>query len=81
MSFGDVNRRNMLNKDPSILQNENKHFKEGLSSLRRNNVNTIILGKLNINSIRNKVDLLPDGIGRNANTNVIYGTKIDDKCP
>ena len=44
MSFGDVSRRNMFNKEPSIVQNENKHFKEALSSLRRNNLNIIILG-------------------------------------
>ena len=67
ISFGDVDRRNIINKEPSICQNENKHFKEILSSLPRNNLNRIILGQLNINFIRNKSDLSSDGIAGNVN--------------
>ena len=39
-----------------------ENFKYYLSSLRRKNLNRVILAQLNINFIRNKFDLLPEGI-------------------
>ena len=39
---------------------------KGLSSLRRNNFNRIILAQFNVNSTRNKFNLLSDGIAGNV---------------
>ena len=44
------------------MENENKPFKEVLGSLRRSNLNRIILAHLNINSIPNKFNLLAEGV-------------------
>ena len=38
--------------------NSTENFKYNLSSLRRKNLNIVVLAQLNINSIRNKLDFL-----------------------
>ena len=60
------NLRNMPNKEPFISQNENKHFKEVSIYLCWNNVKRVILAQLNVNSLRNKFDLLSNGIVGNV---------------
>ena len=68
----------MPNKEQYISQNQNKHFKEVLSWTT---LNRISLGQLNINSIRNRFDLLSDGITGNVNTFMISGIKTKGKYP
>ena len=64
----------------SVMENENKPFKEVLVSLRRSNLNRIILAHLNINSIPNKFSLLAEGVSGNVDI-TISETKIDETFP
>ena len=57
------------------MENENKPFKEVLGSLRRSNLNRIILAHLNINSIPNKFNLLAEGVSGNVDIIMISETK------
>ena len=63
------------------MKNENKPFKEVLGSLRRSNLNRIILAHLNINSIPNKFNLLAEGVSGNVDIIMISETKIDETFP
>ena len=58
--------RNKLTGDktncPLEKGKNSENFKYYLSSLRRKDLNRVILAQLNINFIRNKFDLLPEGI-------------------
>ena len=49
-----------------------------LKSLRKDNLNKLISAHLNINSIRNKFELLSEQIKGNVDVLVILETKIDD---
>ena len=61
--------------------NDSENFKYYLSSLRRKNLNRVILAQLNINSIRNKFDLLAEGIKGKVDVLMISETKIDETFP
>ena len=62
--------------------NENiKYYLKLVSSLRRKNLNRIILAQLNINSIRNKFDLLAEEIKGKVDVLMISETKIDKTFP
>ena len=61
--------------------NSNKNFKYYLSSLRRKSLNRVILAQLNINSIRNKFDLLAEGIKGKVDVLMISEIKIDKTFP
>ena len=63
------------------MENENKPFKKVLGSLRRSNLNRIILAHLNINSIPNKFNPLAEGVSGNADIIMISETKIDETFP
>ena len=52
-----------------------------LKSIRTKNPNRIVLAHLNINSLRNKFDLLIDQISGNAHVMVISETKLDNSFP
>ena len=56
----------------------NSYFRHQLSSLRKKNLNRLILAHLNINSIRNKFYQLVNGIKGNINVLMISETKLDD---
>ena len=58
--------------------NSNENFQYYLSSLRRKNLNRVILAKVNINSIRNKFNLTAEGIKRKVDVLMIPETKIDE---
>ena len=60
------------------MENENKPFKEVLGSLRRSNLNRIILAHLNINSVPNKFNLLAEGVSGNVYIIMISEIKIDE---
>ena len=61
--------------------NNSENFKYYLSSLRRKNLNRVILAQLNINSIRNKFNLLAEGIKGKVDVLMISETKIDETFP
>ena len=51
------------------------------SSKTKNNPLRIIVGQLNVNSIRNKFDALCSIFEQNIDILLVSGTKIDDKFP
>ena len=52
-----------------------------LKVIRKKNPNRIVLAHLNINSLRNKFDILIDQITGNVDVMVISDTKLDDSFP
>ena len=77
--------RNKLtdNRIDCVLEklNSNENFKYYLNSLRKKNLNRVIIAQLNINSIRNKLDLLTKGIKWKADVLMISETEIDETFP
>ena len=59
----------------------NSYFGDQLSSLRKKNLNRLILAHLNINSVSNKFDQLVNGIKGNIDVLMISETKLDDSFP
>jgi len=55
--------------------------KSELKQLRQININRVIIGYLNINSIRNKFDALKDIVSQNIDILMVAETKIDDSFP
>ena len=52
-----------------------------LKSLRKDNLNKLLFAHFNINSIRNKFELLSEQIKGNVDVLMISETKIDDSFP
>jgi len=52
-----------------------------LDKLRSNNVNRLIIGHLNINSVRNKFEMLQEVIRGKLDIFLISETKLDDSFP
>ena len=87
----DINK--VMDENPCKIHQENDEFKsrevsysseDFLSLLRdisRKNMNRIKIGLLNINSIRNKFDLLVLAVVRNLDILLITETKIDSSLP
>ena len=67
----------------SVLHDINKvsDCNNTLKSLRKDNLNKLIFAHLNINSIRNKFELLSEQIKGNVDVLMISETKIDDSFP
>ena len=61
----------------SEVNSEDVSFKS-LKDIRIKNLNRIVLAHLNINSLRNKFDLLADQIKGNVDVLAILETKLDD---
>ena len=53
----------------------------GLNEIRKKNPNGIIIAHLNINSIRNKFEMLKEVIGNKIDILLISETKLDDTFP
>ena len=64
----------------SEVNTEDVSFKS-LKDIRIKNLNRIVLAHLNINSLRNKFDLLADQIKGNVDVLAILETKLDDSFP
>ena len=52
-----------------------------LNDLRCKNLNCILIGHLNINSLRNKFEILLSSIAVNLDILMIFETKIDESFP
>ena len=63
------------------LSKTTKNFSISLKNNRLKNVDKLVFGHLNINSIRNKFDLLANAINRNIDVLLISETKIDSSFP
>ena len=64
----------------SEVNTEDVSFKN-LKDIRIKSSNRIVLAHLNINSLRNKLDLLADQIKGNVDVLAISETKLDDSFP
>ena len=88
-----ANINKVMDKNPCKIHQESEESKsrevsyssEDFSSLLRDisrkNMNRIKIGQLNINSIRNKSNLLVPAVVRNLNILLITETKIDSSFP
>ena len=73
-----------LTYDFSILDKvatEEEDVKSGLCSLKLRNVNRLLFGQININSIRNKFELLFSLVSNTIDVLLISETKIDNAFP
>ena len=61
----------------SNLNVEPRYFGDELKSLRINNIRRVIIGQININSIRSKFDDLVMGVRGNIDILMISETKLD----
>ena len=52
-----------------------------MKKLRRKNLNKVIISQININSIRNKIELLPEAVLGNIDILMVSETKIDMSFP
>ena len=57
------------------------NFKETLKKLRIKNLNRVIISQININSIRNKIELLSEAVFGNIDILKVSKTKIDMSFP
>ena len=55
--------------------------KSEIKQLRRRNISRVIVGYLNVNSIRNKFDTLKDMVSSSIDILTVAETKIDDSFP
>ena len=53
------------------------NFKDTLKKLRTKNLDRVIIGQININSIRNKTELLSEAVSGNIDILMVSETKID----
>ena len=58
-----------------------EHFSSLLRDISRSSMNRIKIGQLNLNSIRNKFDLLLPAVVRNLDILLITETRIDSSSP
>ena len=57
------------------------NFKYTLKKLRIKNLNRVIISQININSIRNKIELLSEAVLGNIDILMVSETKIDMSLP
>ncbi|XP_057290348.1 uncharacterized protein LOC130613047 [Hydractinia symbiolongicarpus] len=76
--YQQMDRNRHLNR--KTIENDIS-FSSCLKNLRLQNFNRIILGQININSVRNKFDCLVDAIDGNLDVLLISETKIDSSFP
>ena len=84
LSITDVTKNSVnskpLNNSKSLL-NDQKNLGSNLHRVRIENPSRIIFGQININSIRNKFDLLMNIIKNEIDILMISETKIDNSFP
>ena len=72
---------NLNRSNDHVVADSNSYFGDQLSSLRKNNLNRLILTHLNIKAIRNKFDQLVNGIKDNIDVLMISETRLEDSFP
>ena len=65
----------------TTTESENSDSKDRLKEIRAKNINRVIIAHLNINSIRNKFELLSEKVRNDIDVLVISETKIDESFP
>ena len=76
----EVSMESDFEASPS-LKGENNEAGSALEKLKLNNINRLIVGHLNINSIRNKFEQLKLMLRENIDIIMISETKIDESFP
>ena len=70
--------------ESSIFENDDTtelSFEDNLKKLRQKNLNRIIIAHININSVRNKFELIKNSIKDNIDIFMVSETKLDDTFP
>ena len=69
-----INQLNGTNSEESLKN-------DALNEICKKNPNRIIIAHLNINSVRNKFEMLKEVVGSKTNNLLISETKLDDTFP
>ena len=78
----NIHESKLLSEEFTPSENISVHdVSEELNKIRLRNVNNVIIGHLNVNSIQGKIDSLRLMIPGNIDIMVISETKIDDSFP
>ena len=67
-----------VSDDSTILHSD---VKKSLKNIRNTNINKLIFGHLNINSLRNKFDILSEQVKGSIDIFMVSETKLDDSFP
>ena len=67
-----------MSNDPTVSQSD---VKKALKDIRISNMNKLIFGDLNINSLRNKFDLFSEQVKGSIDILIVSETKLDDSFP
>ena len=67
-----------MSNDPTVSQSD---VKKALKDIRISNLNKLIFGHLNINSLRNKFDLFSEQVKGSIDILMVSETKLDDSFP
>ena len=70
-----------LHGEDSDSENEDKNARDVLREIRIKNVNRVVIGSLNINSLPSKLEMLKQVIGKNLDILTIQETKLDSSFP
>ena len=73
--------RNVNGSVSFTCQSLEDNFKDTLKKLRTKNLNRVIISQININSIRNKIELLSEAVLGNIDILMVSETKIDMSFP
>ena len=67
----------MSGPDFITCQSAEGNFEDTLKKFRIKSLNRVIISEININSIRNKIEFVPEAILRNIEILMVSETKID----
>ena len=67
-----------VSDDSTILHS---YVKKSLKNIRNTNINKLIFGHLNINSLRNKFDILSEQVKGSIDIFMVSETKLDGSFP
>ena len=67
-----------MSNDPTVSQSD---IKKALKNIRITNMNKLIFGHLNINSLRNKFVLFSEQVKGSIDIRMVSETKLDDSFP
>ena len=73
--------RNVSGSVSVTCQSLEDNFKDALKKLSIKNLNRVIISQININSIRNKIELLSEAVLGNIDILMVSETKIDMSFP
>ena len=73
--------RNVNGSVSITCQSLEDNFKDTLKKLRIKNLNRVIISQININSIRNKIELLSEAVLGNTDILIVFEIKTDMSFP